>query len=98
MLYNFSPRRGTGFANREVVNQSNTMKNETYSPEGFESTYALLVRSEEKERGIFEGAVYFAVILSALVSIWQFAKQPVQVPTTVHTTSISQSGNSTQRA
>lgn len=75
------------------------MKNETYSAEGFESTYALIVRSEEKERGIFEGAVYFAVVLSALFSIWQFAAQPVALPLrTVHTTSISQSANTTQRA
>ena len=74
------------------------MKNETYSAEGFESTYALLVRSEEKERSIFEGAVYFAVILSALLSLWQAATQPIQVPTTVHTTSISQSAKSIQRA
>ena len=74
------------------------MKNETYSAEGFESTYALLVRSEEKERSIFEGAVYFAVILSALFSVWQAATQPVQVPTTLHTTSISQSAHTTQRA
>jgi hypothetical protein len=74
------------------------MKNETYSVEGFESTYALLVRSEEKERGIFEGAVYFAVILSALLSLWHAATQPIQVPTTLHTTSISQSANTIQRA
>ena len=75
-----------------------TMKNETLTAEGFESTYALLVRSEEKERSIFEGAVYFAVILSALFSLWAAARQPIQVPTTVHTTSISQSANTTQRA
>ncbi|HZE56967.1 MAG TPA: hypothetical protein VE031_03855 [Chthoniobacterales bacterium] len=74
------------------------MKNETYSAEGFESTYALLVRSEEKARSIFEGAIYFAVILSALLSLWHAAMQPVQVPTTVHTSSISQSANSPQRA
>jgi hypothetical protein len=70
------------------------MKNQTHSAEGFESTYALIVRSEEKERGIFEGAVYFAVVLSALFSIWQVAKQPLALPlTSVHTTSISQSAN-----
>ena len=74
------------------------MKNKTHS-EGFESTYALIVRSEEKERSIFEGAVYFAVVLSALVSIWQAASQPVALPlTTIHTTSISQSANITRRA
>ena len=74
------------------------MKNETYSAAGFESTYALLVRSEEKERSIFEGAVYFAVILSALLSLWQAATQPIQVPITVHTTSISQPAKTIQRA
>jgi hypothetical protein len=75
------------------------MKNTTQSAEGFESTYALIVRSEEKERSIFEGAVYFAVVLSALVSIWQAATQPIALPlTTVHTTSISQSANPPQRA
>ena len=73
------------------------MKKNTLSAEGFESTYALLVRSEEKERSIIEGAVYFAVILSALLSVWHAATQPVQVPTAIHTTSISQSAN-TQRA
>ena len=75
------------------------MKNQTYSAEGFESTYALLVRSEEKERSIFEGAVYFAVVLSALFSIWQFAMQRVALPiSTVHTTSISQTAKTIQRA
>lgn len=74
------------------------MKNETLSAEGFESTYALIVRSEEKERGIFEGAVYFAVVLSALFSIWQVAKQPVELPNTIHTTSITQSATPIQHA
>jgi hypothetical protein len=74
------------------------MKNKTLSAEGFESTYALLVRSEEKERSIFEGAVYFAVVLSALFSIWQVAKQPVELPNAIHTTSISQPATTIQRA
>jgi hypothetical protein len=74
------------------------MKNETLSAEAFESTYALIVRSEEKERGIFEGAVYFAVVLSALFTIWQVAKQPVEMPTTIHTTSITQSAKTIQHA
>jgi len=75
------------------------MKNQTHSAEGFESTYALIVRSEEKERGIFEGVVYFAVVLSALFSIWQVAKQPLALPlTSIHTTSISQPANPNQNA
>lgn len=74
------------------------MKNQTHSAD-FESTYALIVRSEEKERSIFEGAVYFAVVLSALFSIWQVARQPLALPlTTIHTTSISQPANPTHRA
>jgi hypothetical protein len=74
------------------------MKTETYSAQGFESTYALLVRSEEKERSIFEGAVYFAVVLSAIITLWHAATQPVQVPTSIHTTSISQTAKTIQRA
>ena len=74
------------------------MKNQITTADGFESTYALLVRSEEKERGIFEGTVYFAVVLSALFSIWQVAQQPVEVPSAIHTTSISQSAKPIQRA
>jgi hypothetical protein len=42
-----------------------------------ESTYALLVRSEEKSRGVLETVLYAFFILSAIVSIWQFAQQPV---------------------
>ncbi|HVF71228.1 MAG TPA: hypothetical protein VM940_06435 [Chthoniobacterales bacterium] len=53
------------------------MKNNTHSTQDFESTYALIVRSEEKERSLFEGAVYFALVVSALVSIWTAVQQPV---------------------
>jgi len=75
------------------------MKTQNYSAEGFESTYALIVRSEEKERSLFEGAVYFAVVLSALITLWHAATQPVALPlNTVHTSSISQSAKTTQRA
>ena len=74
------------------------MQNQTHSAQ-FESTYAMIVRSEEKERSLFEGAVYFAVVLSALITLWQAATQPVALPlTTVHTSSISQSAKTTQRA
>ena len=56
------------------VNTTNTMNNK------FESTYALLVRSEEKGRGVLEIAVYAAFILSVVFSILQFALMPVTVP------------------
>lgn len=74
------------------------MKNQITTADGFESTYALLVRSEEKERSIFEGTVYFAVVLSALFSIWQVAKQPVELPSAIHTTTISQPATTTHHA
>jgi hypothetical protein len=45
-----------------------------------ESTYALLVRSEEKERSLFETIAYGLFILSAVAAIWQFAQQAVNLP------------------
>jgi len=45
-----------------------------------ESTYALLVRSEEKSRGALEAVAYSTIFLSLLVAIWQFAQNPVIIP------------------
>jgi hypothetical protein len=45
-----------------------------------ESTYALLVRSEEKCRSLLETALYFLVVLSAMTAIWQFVHQPIALP------------------
>jgi len=44
------------------------------------STYAMLVRSEEKERGIFETFVYSLLVLSAVIGIWQFAHLRIPSP------------------
>ena len=44
------------------------------------STYALLVRSEENNRGIFETFVYGMLVLSAVIGIWQFAHLRVPSP------------------
>ena len=44
------------------------------------STYAMLVQSEEKERGLFETFIYGLLILSAVVGIWQFAHLRVPTP------------------
>ena len=76
------------------------MKHTTLSAEGFESTYALLVRSEEKERNLFEGAAYLVFILSAVFSIWQVAQQPAPTRTNpvLHATSITQPADTTHRA
>jgi hypothetical protein len=45
----------------------------------FESTYGLLIRSEEKGRGVLEAMLYVAFILSAVLLIWAFAKSPVSI-------------------
>ena len=57
------------------------MKPHTPTPEEFESTYALILRSEEKERSASETIVYLLLILNAVFSIWQVAQQPFHVPT-----------------
>ena len=45
-----------------------------------ESTYALLVRSEEKSRTFFETVAYVIFVLSAVFSMLQLAHHPVRVP------------------
>jgi len=40
-----------------------------------QTTYTLLVRSEEKNRDLLEAAVYAMCILSAIVAIWQFVDE-----------------------
>ena len=50
------------------------MKNEA------QSTYALLVHSEDKGRGIMEMAVYATCILSVAAAILQFISQPTPDP------------------
>jgi len=44
------------------------------------STYVLLVRSEENNRGILETFVYGMLVLSAVIGIWQFAHLRVPTP------------------
>ena len=45
-----------------------------------QSTYSLLVKSQETGRSIFETAVNTLVVLSAVAAIFQFASQSVIVP------------------
>jgi hypothetical protein len=59
----------------------NERTNTTDQPENqHESTYALLIRSEEKSRNIIEMAICPILILGAVIAIWQFAQQPVNIP------------------
>ena len=61
----------------------NERTNTTDQPENqHESTYALLIRSEEKSRNIIEIAICPILILGAVIAIWQFAQQPVSIPST----------------
>ena len=39
-----------------------------------ESTYALLIHSEEKNRNLLEVAIYPLLMLGPLIAIWQFAQ------------------------
>ena len=68
------------------------MKTNTITVDCFESTYALLVRSEDKERNMFECVAYLIFILSAVFSIWYAAQQPADLPTygVFNTTSATQ--------
>ena len=75
------------------------MKNKNNPAQGFESTYTLLVRSEENDRGALENVAYFVLILSVVFSLWQAASQPVTIPAggLTHTRSITQQAD-TQRS
>ena len=57
------------------------MNQQTLKNSQSESTYALLVHSEEKGRGLLETVLYVAFILSAVLLIWQFAQSPVSIQT-----------------
>ena len=50
-----------------------------------DTTYALLVHSEEKGRSIMETAVYALLGLSVILSILQFVQQPNRLPATFST-------------
>lgn len=42
-----------------------------------ESTYQLLIQSEEKERGLMEAIVYLLLVIATTTTIWQFSHEPV---------------------
>ena len=59
------------------ANQKILMKTSRPSNNVKESTYALLVRSEDKKHALFETILYGLVAVGVLVAILQFADQPV---------------------
>jgi hypothetical protein len=58
---------------------TNCINHKTLMNTQFESTYALLVRSQEKGRGVLEAVLYIAFILSAVLLIWEFAQSPIKI-------------------
>jgi hypothetical protein len=56
------------------------MNHQMLKNDQFESTYALLVRSDEKGRGVLETVLYVAFILSAVLLIWEFAQSSLIMP------------------
>ncbi len=57
------------------------MKTISTNPEAFESTYALLVRSEEKQR--VETLIYTLLIVSTIFAVLQFGRQAAMMPSSV---------------
>jgi hypothetical protein len=54
-----------------------------------ESTYAMLIRAEEKPRTALEILLYVLCVLSAVAAIWQFAQQPNALPLKSISTTVS---------
>jgi len=70
--------RDSAFCGTPLASAS-CMNHQTLTNNQFESMYALLVRSEEKGRGVLEAVLYVAFILSALLVIWEFAQGPISI-------------------
>jgi hypothetical protein len=63
------------------ISQTKAMKTISTKPEAFESTYALLVRSEEKQR--VETLIYTLLIVSTTFAVVQFGRQAVMMPPSI---------------
>jgi hypothetical protein len=49
----------------------------------FESTYALILRSEEKQRSRFEILIYTLLVASTLFAISQFSREATTLPLSI---------------
>jgi hypothetical protein len=59
----------------------NELTNAIDQPEGkHESTYALLMRSEERRRNLLELVIYPVLFIGAMMTIVQFALQTAELP------------------
>jgi hypothetical protein len=59
------------------------MKTISATADAFESTYALIVRSEEKHRTRFEIFVYLLLIASTIFAVSQFGRQAMVMPSSI---------------
>lgn len=62
------------------------MKSTSPETATFESTYALLTRSEEKPRGLLEAVAYLALVISTMAALLQFGEQVLSPPASLHAT------------
>jgi len=65
------------------------MKTISTDLEVFESTYALIVRSEEKQRSRLETLAYTLLVISSLFAVSQFGHQAMKMPAPIVHTSIT---------
>ena len=59
------------------------MKTTATNPEIFESTYALLLRSEEKQRSRFETLIYTVLAVSTIFAVLQFGREAAMMPSSI---------------
>ena len=65
------------------------MKTIATNEEPFESTYALIVRSEEKQRSRFETLIYTLLVVSSLLALSQFGREAATLPMSVARDSVT---------
>jgi hypothetical protein len=78
--------------------ESTEMKTPSTNDEQFESTYALIVRSEEKQRSRLEMVLYTLLIASVLSAVSQFGRQAVTIPSSAVRNSAPTSAATQHRA
>ena len=59
------------------------MKTPSNTTDEFESTYALIVRSEEKQRSRLETLLYTLLVASVLVAVSQFSREATAIPSSI---------------
>ena len=65
------------------------MKTLSNTTDEFESTYALIVRSEEKQRSRLETLLYTLLVASVLAAVSQFSREAAAIPCSIGRSSIT---------